>query len=175
MSASDWGKEFPSFAKLFNGRLSLKSGYIWSTEMTSKFSTFPWEAWRLKPGTHSQLSQHSFDNNHYSAYYRDLKTQERNKEVPRAQREDAFDKTAHCSKQTIAERTGKKIFFKSATFGLILRLRAGEMFPKVLHGMSVSNKCAPSEFDYLIAPWSFLQESQRQDNNTTESQKNTAM
>lgn len=72
MSASDWGKEFPSFAKLFNGRLSLKSGYIWSTEMTSKFSTFPWEAWRLKPGTHSQLSQHSFDNNHYSAYYREI-------------------------------------------------------------------------------------------------------
>ena len=72
MSASDWGKEFPSFAKFFNGRFSLKSGYIWSTEMTSKFSTFPWEAWRLKPGTHSQLSQHSFDNNHYSAYYREI-------------------------------------------------------------------------------------------------------
>lgn len=41
--------------------------------------------------------------------------------------------------------------------------------------MSVSNKCFASDLDYLIALSILLQESQNEANNTTESQKNTAI
>ena len=126
----------------------------------------------IKPGPRSPLSQHSFDNNHYSAYYREIwkpRRETKKSHVPR-------EKMLLTEQLIVQNRQSQSVLVKkkkSATFGLILRPCAGEMFPKVLHEMSVSNKCAPSEFDYLIAPWLFLQESQRQDNNTTESQKKT--
>lgn len=70
----------------------------------------------FKSGAYSEFSQHSFDSNHLRhLLQKDLKTQERNKDVPCAQKEDVFDKAAHWGKQTFGLQRGSWLVKRFAT------------------------------------------------------------
>lgn len=123
---------------------------MWSTKTSANFSLrgVAFKVWWLQWVT---ALQHSSDRNQlWRLLQRDLKTQERNKEVPRSQKNSSLFKTDN--RPSERRLVGKKICELNSE--LLLNLNE----------MSVSNKCSPSGVEYLIAPWSF----QHQANNTTE-------